>query len=438
MDLFSAPLPSQGAAANPAYFLQNGGAVGGLLQELDVPRTPLGPLAGWSPGLKTLLATVLPAQAQIVVFWGPQFVALYNDAYAPTIGAKHPHALGRPAVEHWAELWDDLRPLLEGVYQTGETFNAKDRPFYIERHGAGETVWFDVSYSAVREPDGSVGGVLCIVTETTQRVLSEIRMRELNESLEARIAAALAEREATLAQLHEARKMEIVGQLTGGLAHDFNNLLTPIMASLELIGRRSPDERNAHLLSCALQAADRARVLVGRLLSFARRQTLQPQAVALQVLVEDIHELIQRSLGTRIQVQVDIDQALPPVWIDPHQLELAILNLAVNSRDAMQGEGRFTVAARLAQVEDGEVIGLAAGTYACLSVADSGSGMSQDILDHCLEPFYTTKGVGKGTGLGLPMVQGLTVQSGGGLSIASEEGQGTCIHLWLPLSDRLL
>ncbi|PVZ16488.1 His Kinase A (phospho-acceptor) domain-containing protein [Pseudomonas sp. URIL14HWK12:I9] len=437
MDLLSSHLDPK-KRLSPAYFLQNGGAVGQLLQGLDPARTPLGPLTAWSPGLKTLLATALPAQAQIVIFWGPEFVALYNDAYAPTIGAKHPHALGRPAIEYWAELWDDLHPLLQGVYETGETFTAKDRPFYIERHGAGETVWFDVSYSAVREPDGSVGGVLCIVTETTQRVLSEIRMRELNESLEARIAAALAEREATLAQLHEARKMEVVGQLTGGLAHDFNNLLTPIMTSLELIGRRSPDERSAHLVSCALQAAERARVLVGRLLSFARRQTLQPRAVMLQKLVADIHELIRRSLGTRMDVHVDIDPSLPAVWIDPQQLELAILNLAVNARDAMQGEGCLRITGSLAQVEDGEVSGLAAGTYARLKVIDSGSGMSQAVLEHCLDPFFTTKGVGKGTGLGLPMVQGLALQSGGGLSIATEEGQGTRISLWLPLSDRVL
>ncbi|WP_404559465.1 PAS domain-containing protein [Bradyrhizobium ottawaense] len=122
---------------------------------------------------------MLGADAQIVLFWGPEFVALYNDAYAPTIGDKHPKALGRPARENWAELWDDLEPLLRGVRETGKTFSAKDRPFYIERRGFGETVYFDVSYSAVPEADGGVGGVLCIVSETTERVRAEAALREL-------------------------------------------------------------------------------------------------------------------------------------------------------------------------------------------------------------------------------------------------------------------
>ncbi len=156
-------------------FLRDGGTVATLLQQRDWSASPLGDPQGWPLGLKTLMGTILPAQAQIVLFWGPQYLALYNDAYAPTIGAKHPHALGRPAIEHWRELWDDLEPLLRNVRETGETFSAKDRAFYLERHGVGETVYFDVSYSAVREADGSVGGVLCIVTETTERVQFERR-----------------------------------------------------------------------------------------------------------------------------------------------------------------------------------------------------------------------------------------------------------------------
>lgn len=162
--------PDPNTLDHPPAFLANGGAVGKLLLSLDAASSPLGPPDAWSASLKTTMATLLPAKAQIVLFWGAEFVALYNDAYAPSIGDKHPRALGRPAIENWRELWDDLEPLLRGVYETGETFAAKDRPFYIERHGRGETVYFDVSYSAVRETDGSVGGVLCIVTETTERV----------------------------------------------------------------------------------------------------------------------------------------------------------------------------------------------------------------------------------------------------------------------------
>lgn len=155
------------------------------IRELDWSATPLGPIQGWSQSLLTTVDLMLGADGQIVLFCGPQFVALYNDAYAPTIGLKHPRALGRPAREHWTELWSDLEPLLKDVMETGKTFSAKDRPFYIERSGFGETVYFDVSYSAVRRPDGSVEAVLCLVTETTERVRA---VRALQES-EARFRA---------------------------------------------------------------------------------------------------------------------------------------------------------------------------------------------------------------------------------------------------------
>jgi len=151
MDQLTKPAPDD-LLTERLGFLANGGQTGQLLHALDSSTSPLGAPAGWSTALKTLMSTVLPVKAQIVLFWGPQYIALYNDAYAPSIGNKHPRALGRPAVENWSELWDDLEPLLRGVRETGETFSAKDRPFYIERHGRGEAVYFDVSYSAVRKP----------------------------------------------------------------------------------------------------------------------------------------------------------------------------------------------------------------------------------------------------------------------------------------------
>ena len=159
------------------------GELAALIRAADWSGSPLGPPSAWSSALRNTVNLILPAQAQIVLFWGPEFVALYNDAYAPTIGDKHPRALGRPARENWAELWGDLEPLLSGVRETGETFFAKDRQFYIERHGGlGETVYFDVSYSLVPEADGSPGGVLCIVSETTDRHRSEERVRLATEN----------------------------------------------------------------------------------------------------------------------------------------------------------------------------------------------------------------------------------------------------------------
>jgi two-component sensor histidine kinase len=160
-------------------FPLGGGKMGALVRELDWSKTSLGPISAWPAHLKATINLMLPAQAQIVLFWGPEFVALYNDAYAPTIGDKHPRALGRPARENWAELWDDLEPLLRRVLETGETVVAKDRPYYIERHSYPENVYFDISYSPVRDEAGKVGGVLCIVSETTERVVAQERQRLL-------------------------------------------------------------------------------------------------------------------------------------------------------------------------------------------------------------------------------------------------------------------
>jgi two-component sensor histidine kinase len=168
-------------------FPLGGGEMGALVRALDWSKTSLGPISAWPTHLKATISLMLPAQAQILLFWGREFVALYNDAYAPTIGAKHPKALGRPARENWAELWDDLEPLLRRVLGTGETVFAKDRPFYIERHGYPENVYFDISYSPVRDAAGKVEGVLCIVSETTERVVAQERqhllLRETNHRL---------------------------------------------------------------------------------------------------------------------------------------------------------------------------------------------------------------------------------------------------------------
>ncbi len=171
--------PSVDSSGTSGEFPLGGGEMGALIRALDWSQTPLGPLSTWPAHLKAAVNLMLPAQAQIVLFYGPEFIALYNDAYAPTIGGKHPKALGRPARESWVELWDDLEPLLRRVIETGETVFAKDRPFYIERHGYPENVYFDISYSPVRDEDSKVARVLCIVCETTERVVAEERQRLL-------------------------------------------------------------------------------------------------------------------------------------------------------------------------------------------------------------------------------------------------------------------
>src|SRR5215475_4289099 len=170
-------------------FPLGGSEMGALVRALDWSKTSLGPISAWPAHLKAVVSLMLPAQAQIVLFWGPELVALYNDAYAPTIGDKHPQALGRPARENWAELWDDLEPLLRRVLETGETVFAKDRPFYIERHGYPEDVYFDISYSPVHDEAGGVVGVLCIVGETTERVVTQRELAKTQERLNQALTA---------------------------------------------------------------------------------------------------------------------------------------------------------------------------------------------------------------------------------------------------------
>jgi len=715
------------------------------MQRVDWSVSPLGLPESWTTSLRNTCAMLQRTHAQVVLFWGPELVALYNDAYAPTIGDKHPRALGRPAHENWAELWDDLGPLLRGVMATGETFSSKDRPFYIERHGYGETVYFDVSYSAVPDDDGSIGGVLCIVSETTERVMAyqrlqdseaalqaseaearkaaeelaaiyqaapiglafldtdlryvqinerlaewngfsahehigksvaellpdmneqmlglfnkvlqgeprwgqEIvggtpgrpdpqstwrenwvpmrgrdgkiagiavscedvtderrahravatlnrvgialagvheledlvqmvtdagvelsgagfgaffynvldaagesymlyslsgapreafegfpmprntqvfaptfngegivrsdditrdpryghnvprhgmpeghlpvrsylaapvisrdgevlgglffghpepgrfgehherlveglaaqagvaienarliqRVQEANETLEKRVAQRTAELTEAHEALRQSQKMEAIGQLTGGVAHDFNNLLTPIVGSLDLLRHRlAEDARSVRLLDGALESAQRAATLVQRLLAFARRQPLQPTAVDMKALVNGMAGLITSTLGPQIRVTVEAPDDLRHALADQNQVEMALLNLGVNARDAMPGGGALHI--DLAELEaDGSEPDLEAGRYVRLAVTDTGSGMDGKTLERAIEPFFSTKQLGQGTGLGLSMVHGLASQLGGVLRLESELGKGTRAELWLPACE---
>ena len=237
------------------------------------------------------------------------------------------------------------------------------------------------------------------------------------------------------AQLAQTAKMDTIGQLTGGVAHDFNNLLTPIIGSLDLLRRRSGnDARTDRLIDAAMQAAERAATLTQRLLAFARRQTLEPRSVDTGALIDGLEDLVRRSLGPTIEVVLDVPRDLPAARVDPNQLELALLNLAVNARDAMPSGGRLTIAAEEAAVDPCDTLGLRPGRYVRIVTADTGTGMDKATLARAIEPFFSTKGVGKGTGLGLSMVHGLAAQSGGTLQMSSTPGRGTAIALWLPMS----
>ena len=898
-----------------------------LIQERDWSDSPIGPPEQWPQSLTTAVGMMLPAAAQIVLFWGPEFVAVYNDAYAPAIGANHPRALGRPAQEHWAELWDDLRPLLQSVRDTGETVFAKDREFYVERHGYPETVYFDISYSAIPDESGNVGGILCIVSDTTQRVLAEqqfvadrerltqmfdqsptftamlrgpehvfevanpaylklignrdvvgktirealpdvadqgffelldevyqsgqpfvglgtrvlldmepgkredrfvdfvyqpivdsagkvsailvqgsdvterkqaeslrdtqrqvlelamqdtslddtletlIRtveehstagvlasvllidkegkrlrhaaapslptayneaidgvvigpsvgscgtaafrkepvyvediaadplwedfrdlalshnlsacwstpimsgggdvlgtfamyyrqprkptpkdldlvdfvtrsaalvierkqaedaLREeshnlevlnrmgsaiaseldlervvqmvtdagveltgaqfgaffynvvnpngesymlytlsgvdrseferfgmprntqvfdatfsgagivrsdditkdpryghnpphkgmpeghlpvvsylavpvasrsgevigglffghpepdqfmphherlmegiaaqaaiamdnarlyrdaqheidqrmkaeqaltaLNETLESRVGEEIGRRSQAEEELRQAQKMETVGQLSGGIAHDFNNLLQVIHGNLSILERAIPkeEEKLRRSVANALSGTDRAAALTKRLLAFSRRQPLDARTIDINRLILDMSELLHRTIGETIVIETRLSGEVPNALVDPNQLENAILNLAINARDAMAGGGRLEISTSAAQLERDDMASspeAKPGRYVCIAVRDSGHGMSEEVLARAVEPFFSTKEVGQGTGLGLSMVYGFVRQSGGHLVLNSREGSGTTVELYLPCSD---
>jgi signal transduction histidine kinase len=272
-------------------------------------------------------------------------------------------------------------------------------------------------------------------TELERRV--EARTAELalaNAQLEQRVEERTREREAALAQVHEMQKMESLGQLTGGVAHDFNNLLMAVLGNLELLRKRMPETPSVkRLIDGAIAGAERGATLTKRMLAFARRQELKPATVQLGTVFVGMADMLRRSLGPTITIDADISENLPPIQIDPHQLELALLNLALNARDAMQEGGRLTITAVRDEAEGVEA-GLPKGEYVRAVVADSGSGMDQQTLKRATEPFFTTKGIGKGTGLGLPMVHGLMAQSGGAMQIMSQLGQGTSVCLWFPVN----
>jgi PAS domain S-box-containing protein len=275
---------------------------------------------------------------------------------------------------------------------------------------------YEMKFNILRDKEGRRIGAYQFVYDVTDRLRDQQR---------------LAEAEATLRQT---QKLEAMGQLTGGVAHDFNNLLMPIIAGLDLLQRRGAEgERGRRWISGALQSAERARTLVHRLLAFARRQPLQPQPVDVGALIRGMAELVDSTTGPQIKVLVDVAEDLPAARADPNQLEMAILNLSVNARDAMEGGGTLRISADAQTAEPGKAGQLAPGAYVRISVADTGCGMDDAVAARAIEPFFSTKGIGKGTGLGLSMVHGLALQLGGTLTIRSRRGFGTYVELWLPV-----
>jgi PAS domain S-box-containing protein len=493
--------------------------------------------------------------------WGPEFVLIYNDGYAPILGEKHPWALGLPARIAWSEVWHQIEPIHREILDGKRgAFFTDDILLRIQRHkDQWEDARFTLSYSPTPDPTApsGIGGVFVTAVETTARIATENQLRateealrRLNETLEQEVEIRTRERDrvwinsrdllvvigadgifravspawtrvlghapedvvgrsflefvdpddvgltqggldaaaagndltnfenrfrhkdgsprwiswhtsmeselvyaygrditaenqaaAELARTQEAlrqsQKMEAIGQLTGGIAHDFNNMLAIVIGSLDITRRRlrRGEAGVERYLENAHEGATRAATLTQRLLAFSRQSPLSPRVLDLNGLVARMSELLQSTLGERIGLETALAGGLWLTHVDPNQLESAILNLAVNARDAMPGGGKLTVETANMYLDDRYVareIGLTPGQYVMVAVTDVGTGMAPEIVQKVFDPFFTTKSVGKGTGLGLSMVYGFARQSGGHVRIYSEVGRGTTVKLYLP------
>ena len=349
-----------------------------------------------------------------------------NPAYAQHAGI--PNVVGQKLREMVPDEADGWAELYGGVLRTGVPIRFERELVATGRH---------LELAAFRIEPASRRQVAVLFQDITARKRAEAALQHLNETLEVRIAEAIAERKHAEEALRQSQKMEAVGQLTGGIAHDFNNLLTGIIGSLELLEVRLRQGRTSEIhryVGAAQGASKRAAALTHRLLAFSRRQTLDPKPTDVNRLVMDMEELIRRTVGPQITLEVVTAVGLWSALIDASQLESALLNLCINARDAMPEGGRITIETANKWLDDhaAKERDLPPGQYLSLCVTDTGSGMTPDVIARAFDPFFTTKPIGQGTGLGLSMVYGFVRQSGGQVRIYSEVGCGTTMCLYLP------
>lgn len=369
----------------------------------------------------------------------------YNERWYDYTGAslEAMRALGWRSVHH-PEHVGRVTARLMHCFATGSIWEDT----FPLRGKDGAYSWFLARALPIRDEQGHITHWLGTHTDITAQVNAEEALRELNESLELRVAERtrelasinellqieMAERAQAEETLRHAQKMDAIGQLTGGIAHDFNNMLTGVLGALDLMQRRIAAGRVGELdryISAAMTSANRAAALTHRLLAFARRQSLNNSAVDVNQMVTSMEELLRRTIGESIELRTELNEELRRTHTDEHQLENALLNLVINARDAMSDGGKLTISSDNISIEDA-ASEVCAGDYVRLSVRDTGSGMSGDVLDKAFDPFFTTKPIGQGTGLGLSMVYGFVKQTGGHVQIHSGEGQGTVVHLYLP------
>jgi PAS domain S-box-containing protein len=368
-----------------------------------------------------------------------------NPKARPVFG-DIPDLIGRDFGEVIRILWpralaDEIIRIFRHTLDTGEPHYEPERA--ERREDTGQMEYYEWLTSRIPLLNDGYG-VVCYFHDISTEVLarqaiarSEERLRDLNIDLENRVIEEVDKRAKAEEALRHAQKMEAIGQLTGGIAHDFNNLLTVIIGGLESIQRSRPDDeaRRTRALELAFKGAQRASSLTSRLLAFSRRQPLEPKRLDVNLLVRDMTDLLHRTLGEQIELEGVLTSRLWCIEADKGQLENAIINLAVNARDAMPNGGKLTIETSNTALDEAYAQSnaeIVPGQYVCIAVSDTGEGMNQDTLSHVFEPFFTTKEVGRGTGLGLSMIYGFVKQSGGHVSIYSEVGQGTTIKLYFP------
>ena len=550
----------------------------GRIRTFDWSHTELGPLDTWPASLCSAVQMLLASPVPIVMLWGYQGYMIYNDAYSVFAGGRHPYLLGAPVELGWPEVAEFNRHVVDTCL-AGGTLTYHSKELVLLRDGVPEDVWMDLYYSPVSDDNGKPAGVMAIVVETTDHVISERRRQEaeaayradnervrlalnagallgsfvwdlkanrlsaderfartfcypstqdlgnlpidfaetrihpddrawvservdqsvangepynaeyrvmladgsyrwvqasgccefdeqgkpfrfpgvlidiherktaeesllkFTRDLEQRVSDEVQARLAAEEQLRQSQKLEAIGGLTGGVAHDFNNLLQVIAGNLHLLARHEPDNANVQRrVSASIAAVERGAKLSTQLLAFARRQPLSPAVCDPLQIFEGLGELLQRTMGETIQIDICLPEDAWYIHVDRNQLENAILNLAINARDAMQGEGLIELTAQNVSL-DREFCagkGITEGDYVRVALRDNGMGMPEQVLAQAFEPFFTTKPDGKGTGLGLSMVFGFVKQSGGHIEMSSMEGEGTRVQLYFPRSRRAL
>lgn len=550
----------------------------GRIRAFDWSPTELGKMDTWPASLCSAVQLMLASPLPMVMLWGRPGYMIYNDAYSKFAGGRHPYLLGSPVELGWPEVAEFNRHVVDTCL-AGGTLSYRNKELVLLRDGIPEDVWLDLYYSPVADDEGKPAGVMAMVVETTDHVISERRRRaaedayradnervrlalnagallgsfvwdikgnvlsgderfartfsypaeqnladlptdvaqaqihpddrswleeqvnrsvatgepfnaeyrvlradgnylwvqasgccEFNEqgepfrfpgvlidiherktaeesllrftrNLEQRVADEVEARLTAEEQLRQSQKLEAIGGLTGGVAHDFNNLLQVIAGNLHLLARHEPENANVQRrVNASIAAVERGAKLSSQLLAFARRQPLSPAVCDPRQIFDGLAELLQRALGETIQISVTAPADAWHLHVDRNQLENAILNLAINARDAMQGEGTIELGAANVALDARFCAGkgIVPGDFVCVAVADSGVGMSAEVLGHAFEPFFTTKADGQGTGLGLSMVFGFVKQSGGHIEMSSVPGQGTRVQLYFPRSLRPL